>query len=192
MAFASCFHKVFDQRFRSEDDVFESRYLFEAVNEYIHRTFFLRQRYLTNTRPILIAFRKHIRFFYHAAFQSEQSLFDRIEFIITIFRSSFHLQSACCFVGIPGQVYGHVIIRQYPVSVRELLVLLHDVHTVDEVYSGLFRQVHRTFLNGISRVVQYIQMSGESEVLRVLRNKREVNTFALVYHQCVHQIIFIK
>ena len=39
---------------------------------------------------------------------------------------------------------------------------------------------------------QYIQMSGESEVLRVLRNKSEVDTFAFVYHQCIHQIIFIK
>ena len=102
MAFASCFHKVFNQCFRSEDDVLESRYLFEAVDEYIHRAFFLRQRYLTDTCPIFIAFRKHIRFFYHAAFQPEQSLFDRIEFIITIFCSSFHLQSACRFVGIPG------------------------------------------------------------------------------------------
>ena len=192
MLFASCLYKVLNQCFRSEDDVFESRNLFKTVDEYIHRTFFLCQWYLTDTRPVLIAFREHIRFFYHAAFQPEQSLFNRIEFIITIFRGSFHLQSTCCFVGIPGKVYGHVIIRQYPVAVGQLLILLRDVHAVDKVDSGFFRQVHCTFLNGVCRIIQYIQMAGESEVLRVLRNKSEVDTFAFVYHQCIHQIIFIK
>ena len=35
-------------------------------------------------------------------------------------------------------------------------------------------------------------MSGESEVLRVLWNKREVYTFVFVYHHGIHQVELIE
>ena len=90
-AFAGCFHKVLNQGFCTEDDVFESRNLFETINEKVHSAFFFSQRHLAHACPVFVTFRKHIRLFYHLSFQSEESRLYRVELIIRIFRGTFYL-----------------------------------------------------------------------------------------------------
>ena len=91
MAFAACFHKVLDQCFRTEDDIFESRNLFQTVDEYIHIAFLSGQRHLAHTLPVFVTFRKHVGLLDHRTFQTEQSLFYRIKLIIAVFSRSFYL-----------------------------------------------------------------------------------------------------
>ena len=91
MVFTTGFHEVLDQCFRTKDDIFESRDLFQTIDEYIHIAFLLGQRYLAHTRPIFVTLRKHIGFFDHRAFQAEQPLLYRVKLIIAVFSRSFYL-----------------------------------------------------------------------------------------------------
>ena len=45
--------------------LFESRNLFETINEKVHSAFFFSQRHLAHACPVFVTFRKHIRLFYH-------------------------------------------------------------------------------------------------------------------------------
>ena len=67
-----------------------------------------------------------------------------------------------CYIATPWHC---LLYTSYPVPVGKLLVLLHDVHAVDKVDTTLFRQVHRTLLNGIGRIFQHIKMACKSEIL---------------------------
>ena len=73
-----------------------------------------------------------------------------------------------------------------------MLELLPDVEVLHEVDTRLLGQVHHGFLYGIGGVLHYVQMSRETEVLRVLRHEGEVHALLLVHHEGVHQVELIK
>jgi len=91
-----------------------------------------------------------------------------------------------------GELHGHVVVGEHPVAVGQLLKLLHDVEVLHEVDARLFGQVHHGFLYGIGGVLHYVQMSRETEVLRVLRHEGEVYALLLVHHEGVHQVELIE
>ena len=70
--------------------------------------------------------------------------------------------------------------------------MLYDVQIFYKVYSCLFRQIHGALFHSIGRVVQYIQVSGESEVLRVLWDEGEMHAFIFIHHHSIHQVEFIE
>ena len=91
-----------------------------------------------------------------------------------------------------GEFHGHVVVGEHPVAVGQLLKLLHDVEVLHEVDARLFGQVHHGFLYGIGGVLHYVQMSRETEVLRVLRHEGEVHALLFVHHEGVHQVELIE
>ena len=157
------FYEVLNHSFGTEDDIFESRNLFNPVHEYIHGTFGLTQRYLADFSPVLVTLRQHICLLYNRSFQPEHTRLNGVEFIVAVFRHPLYLYPPRRFY--QCKVYQHIVVHQYPVPVGQLLVLLYDVQLVYKVHTCLFRQVHYAFLYGIGRIFQYVQVSCETEVL---------------------------
>ena len=157
------FHEVLNQGFRTEDDIFESGNLLNAVHEDVHVTLFLCEGNLTHTRPIFITLVEHVGFFDDVAFQAEETRLNVFKVVIGVFGSTLHFKPLYAFYEL--QFHGHVIVRKYPVSVRHLLELLHYVEVVHKVHTGLFGQVHGTLLDGIGRILHYVEVSRETEIL---------------------------
>ena len=190
MVFTTGFHEVLDQCLGAEDDDFESRYLFDAVHEKVHGTLFLGEGDLTYFSPIFVALGQHVGFLDDFSFQAEEAGFYFVKVVFRIFGRALHFQSLNTFH--QGQFYGHIVVCQYPVAVGQLFELLYDVQTFNEVYTCFFRQVHGTFFYGVGRVFHHIQMACKAEVLRIVGDERQVYTFMLVYHECIHQVISVE
>ena len=161
--FAARLHEVLYQRLCTENDVFEARYLLDAVHEYVHGAFLLGEWHLTHFGPVFVALGKHVGFLDDVPFQAEKTGFYLVEFIVAVLGGALHFQSLYAFH--QGELYGHVVVGEHPVAVGQLLKLLHDVEVLHEVDACLFGQVHNGFLYGVGGVFHHVQVSGEAEVL---------------------------
>ena len=187
---AARLHEVLDKRLGTENDVLEARYLLDAVHEHVHGTFLFGERHLAHFGPVFVALGKHVGFLDDVPFQAEKTGFYLVEFIVAVLGGALHFQSLYAFH--QGELYGHVVVGEHPVAVGQLLKLLHDVEVLHEVDTRLFGQVHHGFLYGIGGVFHYVQMSCETEVLRVLRHEGEVHALLLVHHEGIHQVELIE
>ena len=123
-------------------------------------------------------------------FQTEEAGFYLCELIVAVLGGPLHFQPLDAFHEV--QFHGHVVVSQHPVAVGQLFELLHDVEVLHEVDTRLLGQVHGAFLHGIGGVLHNVEVPREAKVLRVLRNESEMHAFLLVYHERVHQIVFVE
>ena len=72
---------------------------------------------------------------------------------------------------------------------KTIIGLIGDTSKVD---IGLLRKIHDTFIHTESRIRQNIQMAGETKILRVVGYESQVETFFLIHHHRIHDVILIK
>ena len=91
-----------------------------------------------------------------------------------------------------AQFCDHIVDRLYPLAVFQLLVLLCDLHVLDEVHHALLGNGELGAPDVVSGVVEYVEVATESHVLLVVGQEMQVDAAVAVDHHSVFNIIAVE
>ena len=189
LAWIARFHITFNQSLQTGHNVFEALDLCQVINEIVHIALRSGQLCLaTIGRPKVIITHHGIDFLHLPSFLLENL---GRHFFESVFRTSCnspnhetsteHIQFA-----------KHIIGSLHPFAGRQSSEQLGNLHVLHKVHIRLFRKIQDTFLQAKRGISHDIKMSGKSEVLRIVGNESQVETFVLLHINRIHDVILIK
>ena len=166
--------RVLKEGFQAENDILHAFHVFNAVYEPVHATLAFCQLHL----PILIpeVFVTHLGIgLGHLLGQTFEQLFRQFfEAIVREACSSGHRGTAQKTH--QREVCGHVVHRQHPLSIWQLLVFLQNLDILHKIDVALLGDGHLTATHMESRVFQNIQVAAKSHIVLIVGQELQMDT----------------
>ena len=178
--------RVLDEGVQTQHDIFETLDVLDLFDEVVHRPLTLRQFHLSVLVPEGLASHTGIRLSDLRTLALEEFLRQLVERVVCQSGGT----DDDTFLDELGelQLGDHVVFRQYPVTVVQLLELLLDPHVLHEVHRRLLGQCQLTAAHMVGRVFQDVDIPSETEVHLVVRQEVQVYHTVALYLQGVLDI----
>ena len=187
---ATYLHVVLHQGLHEEDDILESLRVFHAVDKAVHRRFTLCEVHLPVFVPVGLVAVHGIHIVPYLGLTLEEYLRQFIEGIVGKSGIPHHEQVLQHTVHM--QFGYHIVFREHPFAVVEPGVFLLYLHILHIVHIGIVRHVEIAFLHVQRTVCENVQLSTETEVLRIGRYKLEMIAEVSLYIHRVFYIIMVE
>ena len=188
MVLGTRFHKVFNQCFQAEENVLESLDIGQLGNESAHVAFGFGQFLGTIAVPEVIVTHHGVHVLDFLPLLLEYTFLSFQETVIGITGDTTHHEASAEEV----QLAKHVVRHLHPFARGEGTKLLLNGHGFYKVHIRLLGQVQYALLQTIGGVRQNIERTRETEVLRIVGHKAELETLVLFHVSGIHDIIAVE
>ena len=181
---------VLHQGSHTQDNVFEALGILHTMNETIHRRFALRKAYLSVFIPVSLITVHGVHIVPYLRLTLEQLLRQFIKGIVGESRISYHQQVLQQIIDV--HFCHHIVLGQNPLAIIELRKFLLYLHILHPIHITIVRHIKITFLYMQGAVSKHIELSTESEVLTVGRNKLQMIAEIALYINRILYIIMVE
>ena len=183
-------HGVLEEGLQAEDDVLHALDVLDVVNELVHGALALRQLHLAVLVPEVVVAHLGVGLGDLRTHAPEELVGQGREGVVRQTRRTADDETPQEADHL--QLGGHVVLREHPLAVGQLLVLLQYLHVLDKVDVALVGYGHLAATYVQRGVLQNVEVATETHVVLVVRQEVQVYARVALHLQRVLYVVAVE